>query len=311
MKYWWVSQNKTYKEEQNNNFMWSPKTKSNGHKNQHYTNMTMCSPGDIVLAFNKGKISDYGIVQAPAESYPKPVFENTNNNWSNEGWLVAVNWSKLNKEVKPSEIIQELKPHLPTKYSPLKQDGSGQEAYLSEINLDILTIILKHSDTELNDIINTTSILSISSAQRLLINQIQQNTKIDSTEKEQLIKARVGQGRFKSNLTDFENECRFTKVNDIDLLIASHIKPWSKCNTNEERLDGNNGLLLTPTFDRLFDKGLLSFLENGDVILSKDLSNDVIEKLSLESYTNVGSFNKEQSKYLSYHRTTVFRGDLE
>jgi predicted restriction endonuclease len=170
---------------------------------------------------------------------------------------------------------------------------------------------LKHSDTELKDIINTTSSLSISSAQRLLINQIQQNTKIDSTEKEQLIKARVGQGRFKSNLTDFENECRFTKVNDIDLLIASHIKPWSKCNTNEERLDGNNGLLLTPTFDRLFDKGLLSFLENGDVILSKDLSNDVIEKLSLESYTNVGSFNKEQSKYLSYHRTTVFRGDLE
>ncbi len=74
---------------------------------------------------------------------------------------------------------------------------------------------------------------------------------ISTTQKQQLIMARVGQGDFRINVQKIESKCRITGLTDKRLLIASHIKPW-KVSSNEERLDGHNGLLLSPYIDKLF-----------------------------------------------------------
>ncbi|AVR01049.1 hypothetical protein OBCHQ24_03295 [Oceanobacillus iheyensis] len=90
---------------------------------------------------------------------------------------------------------------------------------------------------------------------------------VTETEKEQVIKSRIGQSTFKKALLNIEKKCKLCGVSDERFLVASHIKPWSQSN-NQERLDVNNGLLLCPNHDSLFDKGYISFDEDGTILIS-------------------------------------------
>jgi hypothetical protein len=126
------------------------------------------------------------------------------------------------------------------------------------------------------------------------------------TIKNAVIKVRLGQSKFRKDLltTPNKNKCIFTGIKDSKLLIAGHIKPWS-ISKNNERLDINNGILLTPTFDKLFDKFLISFDENGNVIYSKKIEDYVWINLfpSFEDIKNVKIIITNQNKdYLEYHR---------
>ena len=82
--------------------------------------------------------------------------------------------------------------------------------------------------------------------------------KIPVTECQRLIDARLGQGAFRSALMSRRPKCSLTGIALQDVLIASHINPWSRSN-NLERLDPENGILLCANIDRLFDQGLISF----------------------------------------------------
>lgn len=124
---------------------------------------------------------------------------------------------------------------------------------------------------------------------------------IPETEKEQLISARRGQGRFRLNTAMIESECRLTGVKDLRFLIASHIKPW-KDSTNEERLDGNNGLLLSPHVDKLFDGGFISFSDDGRIICAGEEVVKLMEYWGLDASKRIGDFNEKQKEYLVYHR---------
>jgi putative restriction endonuclease len=87
---------------------------------------------------------------------------------------------------------------------------------------------------------------------------IRQNPEIPDTQRKAIIPARLGPGKFRANVQGVERACRVTKVDQLEHLVASHTKPW-RDSTNEERLDGENGLLLTPTIDHLFDKGFIVY----------------------------------------------------
>lgn len=95
-----------------------------------------------------------------------------------------------------------------------------------------------------------------------------QHSPLTVTQKEQLVKSRRGQGLFRSRLEQIEPACRVTGVTNKALLIASHIKPWSESN-NAERLDGQNGLLLSPHIDKLFDRGWITFTDSGDLLCAE------------------------------------------
>ena len=90
---------------------------------------------------------------------------------------------------------------------------------------------------------------------------------LTSTERAVLINARVGQGLFRKRLISYWGACSVTLVSDVRLLRASHIKPWRNCD-NDERLDAFNGLLLTPGYDHCFDMGLISFADDGRVLIA-------------------------------------------
>ena len=132
-----------------------------------------------------------------------------------------------------------------------------------------------------------------------------QKEEISETEKIQLINARRGQGLFRFRLEQIEKGCRLTGVTEKQFLIASHIKPW-QLSKNTERLDGNNGLLLSPHVDKLFDKGLITFLEQGQILCTNKKINEIMVQWKLDSNKNIGSFNRHQNKYLDFHRKYIF-----
>ena len=135
--------------------------------------------------------------------------------------------------------------------------------------------------------------------------ELQDRVNIGPAEKMQLSKSRIGQGKFKHNVLLRESKCRVTGIADLVHLRASHIKPWAKSN-DMEKLDGNNGLLLAPHIDHLFDRGWITFSNEGDILYSKECSIDVFLAFGLGSEINVGQFSPEQCHYLDFHRLHVF-----
>ncbi|WP_195989462.1 HNH endonuclease signature motif containing protein [Clostridium sp. D53t1_180928_C8] len=128
--------------------------------------------------------------------------------------------------------------------------------------------------------------------------------KLDNTEREQVVKTRVGQGIFKAKLINRESKCIICGMKIKELLIASHCKPWCKSN-NYERVDINNGLLLCPNHDALFDKGLITFNDKGEIIISKIIPIEEYELLNINKNISI-KISKESIKYISWHRINAF-----
>lgn len=129
---------------------------------------------------------------------------------------------------------------------------------------------------------------------------------LSATEREYLRSARIGQGQFrKSLLTLYGGACPITGITNPELLIASHIKPWSAC-SNAERLDPQNGIILSALIDRLFDRGLITFSEVGSIVISPLLSVADAEKCGLKHTHNLLLPERSRS-YMAYHRTIEFK----
>ena len=306
MRYWWVNQNQTYKFEVHGGFLWSPKTRADGARNYFYQTMEEVRPGDLVFSYCETFIKAIGIVQRPATTAPKPNFRTAGSNWSDEGWYVEVEFIELKNPFKPKEFISQIRPLLADKYAPLQSNGNGlQGIYLTEISAMFGELLLTLSRADLPSIQHELSPLPEDESDYEIKLEIEARKLEGDLEKIQLTKSRRGQGIFKANVRLVENHCRITGVSNIKHLRASHIKPWSKSN-NDEKLDGFNGLLLSPHVDHLFDRGFISFRDTGNILVSKELNPLVLMQWSIQADQNVGAFKEEQCEYLEYHRDLVF-----
>lgn len=135
------------------------------------------------------------------------------------------------------------------------------------------------------------------------IEKIKSDKSLTSLEKESIILSRVGQGKYRDELIDLWKCCVISKFDDSRFLIASHIKPWKK-STNQEKIDKFNGLLLLPTYDKLFDLGFISFDDNGKILISKSLTN--LDKLGVDRNIAI-DIKHENKKYLEYHRQEILK----
>jgi putative restriction endonuclease len=306
MNFWWVNQNQTYKAEVQGGFLWSPKNNKNGAKNQFYANMTLVRPGDVVFSFCDTRIRAIGKALAGAETATKPDFGGAGGYWDNEGWYVPVEFTELRSSIRPKDMIDEIRPHLPEKYSPLQKNGDGlQSVYLAAVPLPLAQVLLDALGAEASSIV-ADEVETFSDDEDQVESNIEGRTDIGATVKRQLVNSRRGQGIFKANVRLNERCCRLTGETDPRLLVASHIKPW-KDSSDREKLDGCNGLLLSPHVDRLFDKGLISFQDDGEVLVSFKLETKTLERWGLKQVTNVGAFSTAQKEYLAYHRDHVFQ----
>lgn len=280
MRYWWVNQNQTYKHEVAGGFLWSPKLNKDGRRNQFYENMTEVTAGDLIFSFCDTLIKAIGVATGSAVSSDKPDFGAAGGNWGNEGWLVPIEFAVAKKPIRPKDIIKEIEPHLAKKYAPLQNNGNGnQGVYLAEISDELAMVLLDHLGSGPPQLLAAAAEPNDDEAEQEEEN-LKGRTDIGDTRKEQLIMARRGQGIFKANVRLNEKRCRVTGVSDNRFLIASHIKPWSKSD-DQEKLDGRNGLLLTPHIDKLFDNGFVSFSNIGEILVSSELPGDVLKAFGM------------------------------
>lgn len=130
-----------------------------------------------------------------------------------------------------------------------------------------------------------------------------------TTEADRLVVTRVGQRIFRDALIEFWNgKCAVTGLDVVPLLRASHAKPWAKCDTDAERLDVYNGLLLAPHWDAVFDGGWITFEETGKVLVSAEIDPVSLSLLGINTGLRLCRIAPEHLSYLAYHRAHVFKG---
>ena len=124
-------------------------------------------------------------------------------------------------------------------------------------------------------------------------------------EKKAFVKIRVNQSRLRYDILKKQDYCQICGLKKKELLIVSHIKPWSK-SSEEERVDHNNVMLLCPNHDSLFDKGYISFSEDGSILLSPVLSDEEINLMHIDKRFKL-NISYDMHKYLDYHRQNIYK----
>lgn len=141
--------------------------------------------------------------------------------------------------------------------------------------------------------------------------QITKNASLSELQKIQIIKARKGQGEYRDKLLNKYGRCVITGITTKKILIASHIKPWSACckeQKYEECIDAENGLLLSPFWDKLFDLGYISFEDDGKMKVSKKLDKITVSEMNKtnENIKLLFELSEKQKYYMKYHRENIY-----
>jgi putative restriction endonuclease len=321
MRYWWVNQNQTFRHEFDGGYLWSPKRNANGARNPFYEFMREASPGDLVFSFADTRIRAFGIVTSYAYENPKPTeFGSTGRNWEQVGWRVDVTWQSVLTVVRPADWMGLLGPLMPARYAPLQADGRGlQGVYLTELP-ELFALQLAHlvgSEVEAISRGETVAEVLPSTAETQhpelalweehLRKQIEGDNSLIETDREAIVLARRGRGLFRQRVQLREHRCRITGVDRPEHLRASHCKPW-RDSDNSERLDGENGLLLTPSIDHLFDRGFISFRNDGLLLVSPVAHQGSLARMGVpvDRVLEVGGFSAGQARYLEFHRDQVW-----
>ena len=208
---------------------------------------------------------------------------------------------------------------MPQRYSPLQANGNGiQSIYLTELPLSFAEVLSGLIGEEARPLVESSAtVVAIENGriatgddldiwERRLEEQVETDASVNETDREAIVRARRGQGLFKQRVMEIETRCRITGVDNVSHLLASHCKPW-RDSTNEERLNGENGLLLTPSIDHLFDRGFIGFEDSGNLIISPVAHRPSLQRMGVETTrsVNVGHFTEGQRQFLEYHRNAV------
>lgn len=296
--YYWVNQGKTYKEEKEGGYLWAPKSNSSGDSFFHWENMTKLKPNDIVFNYRKGYLIGYCIVESNCFSAPQPEEFNVDVEWEDDGYMVDAKYFLFKKPLNIETIYRKIEEFLPTKYSPLNETGDplkikANQGYLYESNQAIARVIYDLAKIPFEETEISTNEVREEEAKYNIPEQ---------TTRKGLVTSRVGQGDYRQRiLRRWEYRCAVNNTSVKEILIASHIVPWSEAN-DQERLDVDNGLLLSPTYDALFDRHLISFDDNGLIRLSKSLNKNDISKLGISGTEKIVNLTPGNKKYLKRHR---------
>jgi putative restriction endonuclease len=317
MRYWWVNQNQTYRHEVRGGYLWSPKRKANQAQNPFYDFMREVSPSDAVFSFAGTFVRAIGIAASHAYEAPKPLeFGQAGAYWDRIGWRIDVRFSELRLPIRPSEHMDVLAPLLPDRYAPLRPNGAGlQSVYLTNLSERLAAAVIDLLGAEARDLVQGHRVaeeapiavaLGLAQWEEHELSRVRGDESIPETERQAVLMARRGQGLFKQRVMRIERACRVTGVVREEHLRASHCKPWRDA-TNEERLDGENGLLLTPSVDHLFDRGFIGFDGDGGLIVSPVAHRESLQRMGIDAQRsmNVGAFSSGQKRYLEFHRDNV------
>jgi hypothetical protein len=248
----------------------------------------------VIFSFVGGRIVAVSVAKAAASDSPRPqgLGEGL---WQSEGRRVEVEYRDPDRPLPIADVVEELRALLPEKYSPLNRFGTGNQGYLFAVPAQagrFLSDRIDAADDEFIDVVSDAVARAVP----------------DATERRALVLSRVGQGQFRDGLMRlWGGRCAVTGLDVPLLLRASHIKPW-RDSDNRERLDPNNGLLLSPAYDVAFDASPIGFAEQGGLLISPGLGPENVRRLGLDGGVVVRDLDPRHLAYLAYHRDRVYRG---
>ena len=311
VRYWWVNHKRTHQQELDGEFLWSPKRKQSSDDSESSNNLTRIMPGDVVFAFSftGGAVRAVGVALGRAREAPNP-FESEaprKHDGGHRGWQVTVRFAELSRPWQPKDHAAELARLLPEKHSPLNVNGDPNPAiYLAAVPYEMAAAVRRLAGVEIDRLVEEiTQRAGNHFSDDIAEEALRQRTDLSPAAKLDLLSARRGHGVFRAKLESVETACRLTGLLDRRHLRATHIKPW-RTSSDAEKLDGCNGLLLSPHLEHLFCRGYISFSDSGALLVSRYLNPAVLDKWGLKPPRYVDAFRPEQCRYLDYHRTEVF-----
>lgn len=292
MAFHWVNLGDTYKEVKEHSFLWSPQFKTNdlGKKtfNAGWSSVANVKKNDIIFCYADGYLIYVVVAKKDTYAAERPK-SRAFKVWDDEGYRVDVEFFPLEQPINIREIKDDLQWLLDKSHKPKLFDVNGKvcQFYLAPISNAAGSYLLELTDK----------------IAELVDNEVYCDS--PPLKGEDIIvksKARKGQGKFREQLLSFWNKkCALTGVDEPSLLIASHIVPWN-LSTPEEKVDKFNGLLLAPHIDKLFDKGFVSFDDNGSILLHRKLSIDTLKKLGVREDSKLKTVPEQCKTYLKRHR---------
>ncbi len=176
-------------------------------------------------------------------------------------------------------------------YPSFKSFNQSKQNIPLEYLEDILKLLKNTNAVSLND--DTSFISEI------------ENTNVLGSEKAALVKIRVNQGIFRDKLLKKYSKCCLCGISNTALLVASHIKPWIDSDS-KEKLDSENGFLLCPNHDKLFDGGWISFNDDGKILISDMLQKSDRELMNIHEGMMI-SLSEKNKQYLKFHRDEIYK----
>lgn len=290
MGYWWVSQGRTYKHERQFGYIWAPCHNENGKRFYYWDNVAKIEPGDIVYSYVKGKILAISTANSYAYRAPVPRDSEAQVVWLQNGWKVDLDYVDLIEPIPIDEVLAELLPLMPSSHSPLTVNGKGFNGYVFKIDEYASDFLLRDRRSDKLASYSTVAV-AVAVGKEL-------------TERESLTRIRIGQAQFRSNLKIYwRSECSVSGVRNLNLLRASHIKPWS-ISTSADRLNVFNGLLLAPSYDAAFDNYLISFDSEGKMLVAPSLEDDLV-RLGIDRSARLRRIERGHQKFLDHHRQAM------
>jgi len=296
MTFYWVNVGGSFKEVNTHSFLWAPAYSINKHgkkvinagwknvPNVKKGDILFCHTDDAIVLLAKATSSAYESDRPPERKYFK---------WQIDGYRIEVFLNKLDVAIPKTTFLKEFFDLYNDNTTPklLNKNGGLNEQYMVYISNAGGAFLL-------DQINNFNPCVDVNN-----LTNDEQNTS-QSTTKNASVSMRVGQDKFRKDvLSLWDNKCAVTDIDVLSLLTASHIHSWQLSN-DTERLDKYNGLPLTPDIDKLFDRGLISFSDNGILLKSPKLDASVLEKLGLNESSNLRYIFKPNIHYLKKHRVT-------
>lgn len=308
--FWWVNHKMTFKAESEGGYIWAPTETKNKARKETWDNLTRVAKGDVVFSFANAEICAIGTATAAYVEAPRPKYKAKGAaSWNKRGYYVPVAWAPLEKRLSPREHIAVIRGLLPKRNSPIRaENGYGnQSCYLATISDAFAKKLFELINAENQGAIDDLDETLAGRADDRIADEIRQS-KLPETQKLQLVLARLGQGQFRRDvLKSNKSKCRVTDVAGAWLVTASHIKPWRDAD-NDERLDHYNGLLLAPHVDRLFDRGYISFDDDGQLLTADGAVVEILKAWGVDPALKISAIHPKQRPYLAYHREHVFKG---
>ncbi len=306
-QYWWVNQSRAVARGLMGDYLWAAQA-SSGSAAESARCIQAIQPGELIFAYADGALSGIGLaLRAASAATRPPELAATGKAGNPSGWHLPVRFFELAVPLHPKPHMGLLRPVLPEAHSPMRATGARNPlVYLAAIPDAMATALRQLLAGQLEDIEAQIKAAVVSElADDWVESSIRRRTDLQPADKQQLIRARRGLGLFRASLEKIESACRVTGLLDRRHLRACHIKPWS-VSEDPEKIDGANGVLLSPHVAHLFARGYISFSDQGDLLASRHLNPAILTAWSLRLPMKVGPFLPRQCVYLEYHRNRIF-----